>query len=58
MVWDKQKFKESKDFIAKNIGSIIRIIIFNILFDVRQHILPEVARAKKTMDLISPEISR
>jgi hypothetical protein len=53
-----QRLEKSGGLIARDIGAVARIIVFNILFDISQHTMPEVARAEEAMSLISSGISR
>jgi hypothetical protein len=52
MVRNRQRFKKTRNFIARYVGSVIEIIILDILLDIGQHAAPVVAGAKKTMGLI------
>jgi hypothetical protein len=57
-VRDGQRLKKSGDLIAEDIGAVVRIVVFNILFNISQHTMPEVARAEEAMSLISSGINR
>jgi hypothetical protein len=52
VVRNRQELEKTRNFITRYVGSVIEIIILNILFDIGQHAAPVVAGAKKTVGLI------
>jgi hypothetical protein len=53
VVRNRQELKKTRSLIIKYVGSVIGMVILNILFNIGQHTAPVVAGAKKTVGLVS-----